>query len=262
MRVFAVILALAVFSGCQARSFFQDDLTEPWEAAVENFKNYMTALNEKADEMVQNIKSSQIKRELDTLIQDSMAELDTYRDNLESKLAPYTELTAKRLSSELRGMGEHLYDNVVMAREQMDTYAADLNILMKQNADDIRQKVGAYTRKMNKRLSKNTMEIKTRVATYVEKLQSRATDNMEDLRERLLPYIAQVRDNAQAKVNTLNDLLRLQAESMKEQIVSTSHDIQEGYEKTSDNLRSTLMDKMEELRGWFQPFVSMISDNM
>ncbi|XP_061737476.1 apolipoprotein Ea [Nerophis ophidion] len=262
MRVFAVILALALFSGCQARSFIQDDLTEPWEAAVENFKKYMTALNEKADQMVQNIKSSQIKRELDTLIQDSMAELDAYRDSLESKLAPYTEVTAKRLSGELRGLGEHIYDNVVMARDQMDVYAAELNTLMKQSADNVRQNVGAYTRKMNKRLSKNTMEIKTRVATYVEKLQSRATDHMEDLRERLLPYVTQVSDKAQDKVHTLKDLLASQVESMKEQILSTSQDIQEGYEKTSDNLRSTLLEKVEELRGWFLPFVSMISDNM
>nr|XP_057903177.1 apolipoprotein Ea isoform X2 [Doryrhamphus excisus]XP_057903178.1 apolipoprotein Ea isoform X2 [Doryrhamphus excisus]XP_057903179.1 apolipoprotein Ea isoform X2 [Doryrhamphus excisus]XP_057903180.1 apolipoprotein Ea isoform X2 [Doryrhamphus excisus] len=262
MRVFLIIVTLAVISGCQARSVVQDEFTTPWEAAVENFKNYMTALNEKADGMVKDIKSSQIKRELDTLIQDSMAELDAYREDLEIKLAPYTQETAKRLGSELRGLAEHLYDHMIMYRDQMETYSQELNTLVKQNADDIRLKVSAYTRKMKKRLSKDTMEIKTHVATYFEKLQARTSNNMEDLRVRLQPYFAQVRDNTQAKITTLNDLLKAQVESMKDQIQSTADDIKESYEKTSENLRSTLQDKMEELRSWFQPFVSMITENM
>ncbi|XP_054620152.1 apolipoprotein Ea isoform X2 [Dunckerocampus dactyliophorus] len=262
MRVFALIVTLAVISGCQARSVFPDESTTAWEAAVENFKNYMTALSEKADGMVRDIKSSQIRRELDTLIQDSMAELDVYRGELESKLAPYTQETAKRLGNELRGLAEHLYDHMIMYRDQMEAYTQDLNTLVKQNADDIRLKVSAYTRKMKKRLSKDTMDIKTHVATYFEKLQSRTSNNIEDLRVRLHPYVAQVRDNTQAKITTLNDLLKAQVEHMKDQIQSTADDIKERYEKTSENLRSTLQEKMEELRNWFQPFVSMISDNM
>lgn len=82
----------------------------------------------------------------------------------------------------------------------------------------------------------------------MEEFQTRTSDNMEDMRAQFSPYFHQVHDNAQAKITTLNELLRSKMESMKE-----------GVERTTEDLRSTLQDKMEEVRGWFQPYVSMFS---
>merc|ERR1712035_250501 len=75
MRVFAVIFVLAVLSGCHARSVPQDEWKNPWEVTVDKFNDYLTDLNTRAEEMVHEVRSSQISRELDTLIQDSMSEL-------------------------------------------------------------------------------------------------------------------------------------------------------------------------------------------
>ncbi|MED6240448.1 hypothetical protein ATANTOWER_021272, partial [Ataeniobius toweri] len=65
MRVFAVILALAVISGCRARSVVQDNWQRTWEVTVEKFNDYITELNTRADDVVKDIKSSQISRELE-----------------------------------------------------------------------------------------------------------------------------------------------------------------------------------------------------
>lgn len=71
---------------------------------------------------------------------------------------------------------------------------------------------------------------------------------MEDVRAQFSPYFHQVQDNARAKITTLNELLQSKMESIKE-----------GVERTTEDLRSTLEDKMEEVRGWFQPYVSMFT---
>lgn len=82
----------------------------------------------------------------------------------------------------------------------------------------------------------------------MEEIQTRTSDNVENMRAQFSPYVSQVQDNAQAKITTLNELLQSQAGSMKE-----------GFERTTEDLRSALEDKMEEIRGWFQPYVSMFT---
>uniref|UniRef100_A0A8C9X6W8 Apolipoprotein Ea n=1 Tax=Sander lucioperca TaxID=283035 RepID=A0A8C9X6W8_SANLU len=229
--------------GCHARSVPDDEEKNPWEVTVDKFNEYLT----KADEVVKNIKSSQISRELDTLIQDSMAELAMYKDDLQTKLAPFTQDAAETLGKDLQELFNRLGDHMSQAREQMEKYAQELQTMMELNADDVSVRISAYTRKLKKRLNKDTQDIKRVVADFFEELQSRTSNNMEDMKTRLDPYFAHVRDNAQAKITTLNDLLKSQVEN---------------FEKTAEDLRSTLEEKWKELKSWFTPVVSMFSDNM
>lgn len=98
-----------------------------------------------------------------------------------------------------------------------------------------------------------------KVASYVEDFQSRTSDNIEEVRTRLSTYGMQVRDNAQAKITTLNELLKTQVEAARERMEVVAEDIRDRFGKTTTNMRSTMEDKMEELRDWFQSFVSMFS---
>lgn len=82
---------------------------------------------------------------------------------------------------------------------------------------------------------------------------------MADVRARFGPYFTQVQDNAQAKIITLNELLKSQMESVKTSIQNTAENIKEGIESTTKELRSTLEDKMEEVQGWFQPYIAMFN---
>ena len=58
---------LSPASGCNARAVRQADATPPnrWEDTVDRFWQYVSELNQKADGVVQNIKSSQLTRELE-----------------------------------------------------------------------------------------------------------------------------------------------------------------------------------------------------
>ncbi|XP_027891043.1 apolipoprotein Ea [Xiphophorus couchianus] len=251
MRVFAVILALAVISGSRARSVLQDDWQGTWEVTVERFNDYITELNSRADGVVKDIKSSQISRELDTLIQDSMSELALYRDDMQTKLAPYTHEAAERFGKDLQLLVDRLRGHMTDARGQMENYLQEFQTMMEQNADDVKARVSTYTRKLKKRLQKDTQDIQRHVSDYIEELQSRASDNMESMKTRLDPYFTQVRDNAEAKITTLNELLKTQVDNVRDQVQTAGED-----------LRAALGAKMEELRNWFEPFVTMIRESM
>ncbi|KAI4818198.1 hypothetical protein KUCAC02_011552 [Chaenocephalus aceratus] len=230
MRVFAVFLGLAVLSGCYARSVPQDEMKNSWEVTVEKFNDYLTDLNSKADSMVKGIKSSQINRELDSLIYDSMSELTQYREDLKTKLGPYTLEAAGTLGRDLQRTFGKLDWHLLEAREQMKKYRLELTTMMEQNTDDVMVRVSAYSRKLKKRLNKDTESIKS------------TSNNMEGMKERFDPFFAQVRDNVQAKIRTLGDLFH-----------DTTEDMKDCIETTAEDLRSTLQDKFEELKNWFQP---------
>ncbi|XP_077599808.1 apolipoprotein Ea [Stigmatopora nigra] len=259
MKVFLVIVALAVFSGCQAKSFYNDDPSATWE---EYIQEYMTALNLKADQMVEDIKTSQIGRELDTLIQDSVAELTVYRSDLETKLAPYTKQAIGRLGGDLQGMAEIVSERMNNVREQMDKYGQELRTMVEQNSDDVRVRAATYVRKMKKRLNKEATEIQIQVYNYLEKMHSRTSKNVEEFRQLLDPYFTQVRDNTQAKISTLNDLLKSQMENMKDAIESTANAVTKRCKKTSDEIFSTVQETIEDLGDWFQPYVAFFQPYM
>ncbi|XP_033950927.1 apolipoprotein Ea [Pseudochaenichthys georgianus] len=242
MRVFAVFLGLAVLSGCYARSVPQDEMKNSWEVTVEKFNDYLTDLNSKADSMVKGIKSSQINRELDSLIYDSMSELTQYREDLKTKLGPFTLEAAGSLGRDLQRTFGKLDWHLLEAREQMKKYRLELTTMMEQNTDDVRVRVSAYSRKLKKRLNKDTQSIKRTVEELFGNLHSSTSNNMEGMKERFDPFFAQVRDNVQAKISTLGDLFH-----------DTTEDMKDCIETTAEDLRSTLQDKFEELKNWFQP---------
>uniref|UniRef100_A0A8C3GA25 Apolipoprotein Ea n=1 Tax=Cyclopterus lumpus TaxID=8103 RepID=A0A8C3GA25_CYCLU len=238
-----VCVGLRLNVGCHARSVPQD----PWEEVVNRFNDYFRDQICKADEVMTDIKNSQISRELDTLIQDSMSELAMYKDDLQAKVVPYSQDAADKLGRDLQELTNRLGDHMSEARDQMEKSGKELQSVMEQNVEDVRFRLSAYTRKLRKLRPSG--------------LRASTSNNMEDVRTRLDPYFAKVLENAQAKVTTLNDLLKSQAEKVKEKMQTVAEDIKEHFEKTSEDLRSTLEDKMEELKTWFQPIVSRISDN-
>ncbi|XP_041665539.1 apolipoprotein Ea [Cheilinus undulatus] len=254
-----IFFVLAVLSGCHARSFFQDEPKSPWEVAVDNFNAYFEALSTRADGVVKDIRSHEISRELDTLIQDSMSELSMYKDDLQIKLAPFAQEAGERLGTDLAQMIQKLRDHMLEAREQMGKYSLELQTMMEQNVDDVSVRVNAYTRKLKKRLSKDTQEIKRHVDDYVEELQTRTSENMEVMRQRADPYFAQVRDNAQVKFTSLNNLMTSQMEAVKVKLQTTAEDIKERLEETTEDLKSTMEEKMTALGLWLQPFVNMFN---
>uniref|UniRef100_A0AAV2K4D1 Uncharacterized protein n=1 Tax=Knipowitschia caucasica TaxID=637954 RepID=A0AAV2K4D1_KNICA len=157
MKLFAVILVFAFASGGWSRTLPQAD---SWETAVEKFQDYFTNLNSKTDEFLQEFRRTQISRDLDSLMEDSLKELKTYRDDMETKLAPVAQEAAQKLGRDLDQLGSRLQEQMQEAREQLDKYAEELQTMMEQNVDDVKTRLSTYTRKMKKRLNKDTHEIK------------------------------------------------------------------------------------------------------
>ncbi|KAG7325662.1 hypothetical protein KOW79_010587 [Hemibagrus wyckioides] len=216
MKLVAVIFALSVISGCQGRFLVQDEPKSHWEEMVDKFWEYVNSVSSAAENMKKSIQETQLGRELDTLISDSMAELQMYTDDVQSKLAPYAEEMAQKVQNDLQLLSNKLRVHMEEAKDRITEYNQELQTMVEQNADEIKNKVNTYIRKLKKRLNKDTQEIKKRIETYVEEVQARASQHAENMNERLKSYFEVVRQNAEDKLNTLKDLVKDQVEQLME----------------------------------------------
>lgn len=89
-----------------------------------------------------------------------MAELATYRDDIQTKLVPYTETSTGQLSQDLQLLANKLQKDMLDAKERSTEYLGELKTMMEQNSDDVRNRINTYSHKLKKRLNKDTEEIR------------------------------------------------------------------------------------------------------
>ncbi|MCX7564624.1 apolipoprotein A1/A4/E family protein, partial [Xanthomonadaceae bacterium XH05] len=138
MKFVAVILALAIISGCHGNFLFQDEPKNRWEEAVDQFWNHVSKLTSRAEEMRDNIKATQLGRELDTLISDTMMELQMYKDDMHSKLGPYAQETAQKFNEDLQLLASKLRTHMEEARDRVTEYTQELQAMVQQNTEDVK----------------------------------------------------------------------------------------------------------------------------
>lgn len=89
-----------------------------------------------------------------------MAELGKYRDDIQTKLIPYTETSTSQMSQDLQLLVNKLQKDMLDAKERSTEYLGELKTMMEQNSDDVRGRITAYTNKLKKRLNKDAEEIR------------------------------------------------------------------------------------------------------
>jgi len=259
MKAVALILAFAVITGCNARAL---PAPEAWEKTVDRFYEYIDGLNEKAGGVVETIKASQLSRELDTLITDTMAELTVYKDSMQEKLGPYTDVSTTQMSQDLQLLFNKLQNDMFDAKERSTEYLGELKTMVEQNADDVRNRVNIYTNKLKKRLDKDTEEIRSTMETYMGEFQSRTSQNLETVRGHVEPYVQQATGTASEKLGAISELLKTQAEGLGQQLETQADVLKTQLEDTAQNLRTSLEGKIDELTDLFSPYATKFREQI
>lgn len=89
-----------------------------------------------------------------------MAELSKYKDDIQTKLAPYTESSSGQLSQDMQLLFNKLQKDMTDAKVRSTEYLGELKSMMEQNSDDVRSRMSTYTNKLRKRLNKDAEEIR------------------------------------------------------------------------------------------------------
>lgn len=88
-----------------------------------------------------------------------MAELNKYKEEVQTKVAPYTESSSGQLAQDMQLLVNRLQKDMTDAKVRSTDYLEELKALMEQNSDDVRGRMTVYTNKLKKRLNKDAEEI-------------------------------------------------------------------------------------------------------
>lgn len=88
-----------------------------------------------------------------------MAELTKYREDIQTKLVPYTDISSGQLTQDMQLLFNRLQKDMTEAKDRSTEYLQELKSLMAQNGNDARNRMSTYTSKLRKRLDKDTKEI-------------------------------------------------------------------------------------------------------
>ncbi|CAN9513797.1 unnamed protein product [Ophioblennius macclurei] len=263
MKAVALILALAVITGCNARVVRQADAsTDRWVGAVDTFWRYISDLNEKADGVLVNMKDSQLRRELDTLITDTMAELAVYKDDIETKLAPFTQASTTQMTQDLSLLFEKLQKDMTEAKDRNLEYLGEFKSMVETNTGNVRDRFTSYTNKLRKRLTKDTTEITETAGIYLGEIQSRASQNLQTMRDTVEPYVQQVGDNGSKKLSDISAFLKSQSDGLGEQLQAQAEGFKAQLETTAQELRTSLEGKIDELTDLLTPFANKLREQV
>ncbi|CAG6014847.1 unnamed protein product [Menidia menidia] len=252
MKAVALILALAVITGCNARAVRQADTSlARLQGSVDRFWQYISELNHKADGVVETIKASQLSRELDTLISDTMAEMAVYKQDIHTKLAPFAATSTDQLAEDLQLLANKLQKDMTDAKERSTEYLGELKAMVEQNSDDVRNRVNTYTNKLRKRLTKDTEEIRDTVTTYMGELHSRTSQNLGAVKEQVHPFVQQASGTATQKLSDISSLIQTQAESIKTYL-----------ESQMSVMRTSVDEELEKLTDLLGPVATQIREQL
>uniref|UniRef100_A0A8C4WMN8 Apolipoprotein E n=1 Tax=Gopherus evgoodei TaxID=1825980 RepID=A0A8C4WMN8_9SAUR len=208
--------------GCQANPIVQDEPKTKWEEAVTVFWNYLSKVGHAAENVTAQIKSSQLSKELDGLITDTMAEVEVYREQLRTQFGPYAQEAQQRLGSEVAALTGKL-------RADMEEAKGRLNL------EEVRARVGMYLRKLRKRLGKDAEELRRKMAAY-------AGEAMGEQSQK-------VRDSLGTRAQELHGHLQEKAEEVQSSLDQAAEQVRQWFAPFLQDVRAQLQTMVEKLQG-------------
>merc|ERR1712121_510918 len=206
MKAVALILALAVITGCNARAVRQAEAEASpvlWQDNVDRFWQYVNELSSKADGVLENMRASQLSRELETLIADTMAELNTYKADVEVKLAPYTQDTAGQIGQDLQLLADRLNKDSEEIRNTVATYLGELQSRTTQNIDMVRERVEPFVSQAHQTAAEKLGSFTVLLKNQAEGLGQQLETQAEGLREQLETTAQDLRTALESKIDEL-----------------------------------------------------------
>ncbi|XP_076987604.1 apolipoprotein E isoform X2 [Tamandua tetradactyla] len=285
MKILWAVLVVTLLAGCQADTELelevplgQEQPSKPWELALRRIWEYLRWVQTMTDEVQDELRSTQVNKELTTLIEETMKEVRAYKSELDDQLGPVAEETRARLSKELQAAQDRLASDMEDLRGRLEQYRNEVKVMLGQNTDELRTRLSSHLRKMRKRLLRDAQDLQKRLAVYRAGAQEGAERSVGTIRERLWPLLQQGRLRAATVSSLVGQPLRERAQRLRgrlEEMGAQARDRLEEVREQMEEVRAQAHDRLEEvrakveeqaeqirlqaeafqdrLRGWFEP---------
>ncbi|XP_056618000.1 apolipoprotein A-IV b, tandem duplicate 2 [Triplophysa dalaica] len=249
-----LVLALAVFTGCNANLFYADEPKPQLEQLTDAFWSYAAKATNTAEETIKMIRISNLGEEVNARLTQSAYMASEYAITLRKQVDPLTEEFMTKITKEAEALRERLGQDLITVRDKLEPYADNLKSDIQQRVEDLRAAMAPYADSLDSESLKATLLQKS------EELRGSVAHSVKELQVQLEPYTADIKEKVDQHLQEFQKTVSPMAEDLQAQIAERAKMVQESLTPYAEDLKEKLdpyaQDLQTQLSSLYESFIN------
>ncbi|XP_026798161.3 apolipoprotein A-I [Pangasianodon hypophthalmus] len=188
-----VVIAVAVFTGCQASVIRQDEAKPSIEMVKDAFWDYVSKATLTTEEILQKIKESEMGQEVNTRISESGDAINQYAVAVSGQVTPLTQELLAKMSQEAEQLKARLQQDISSVKTQLEPYIEELTSDIQQQVEQWKKDMAPYTdaqqsEALRAALLQKNEELKMSLEKSMSELQAKLGPQADELDKHLQDF--------------------------------------------------------------------------
>ncbi|KAL3059762.1 hypothetical protein OYC64_014375 [Pagothenia borchgrevinki] len=226
-----VVLALAVFTGCNANILYADAPKPQIELLTEAFHDYVAKAKETADDTLQMIKKSQFGKHVNDRLGDAFMATFYFASAVQDQLPP----TAKDMIHKVNRETVRAERELTAA---LKPYTDNMKVQIQQRVEQLKQELAPYAESLDTEALRATLEqkseelkqsvkdLQTQLGPYTDDLKLKVDQHLQDFQERVAPVTEKVHRQLIQRANQVQEMAAPYVEDLKVKLESYAQVLQ------------------------------------
>ncbi|KAG7500506.1 apolipoprotein A-IV-like [Solea senegalensis] len=237
-----VVLAFAVFSGCNANILWQDAPKSNLEVVKDAFWDYVAKATFTAEDSLKQIRQSELGQEVNTRIAQSSDMVNQYVVALRSQVAPLSQDFMTQFNREVEDLKARLEKDLVSVGENMQPYAQEVVAKIQKHVEGLKKDVAPYvdamdpealktvllqkSQELKEQLDKSTDELQAQMTPYTQEMRQKMEQSVEEFQKTMMPMAQSFETQLSQKAQELQQNLAPYGEELKAKLEASAQDVQ------------------------------------
>ncbi|KAB5535568.1 hypothetical protein PHYPO_G00119180 [Pangasianodon hypophthalmus] len=254
MKIVALVLAVLLAAGCQAR-FLQADAPSQYEHIRAAVVTYLGQVKETAQKAIDHLDDAEFKDYKARLTQ-GLDNIETLLKSASESLAPVREGIGPQIVEAFSGVRERVSHDLEELRKELEPKREQLRQVVKKHLDEYREKLEPVMKEYCEKNRQQVEEFRAKFEPVIKELQEKIKVNVEETKSKLTPIVETIRDKLTKGLEELKATFGPHAQEYREQIEGVFTELRQKYE--NGELQQKLKNLGEELRPQLQGIYATI----
>uniref|UniRef100_A0A8P4G643 Apolipoprotein A-IV n=1 Tax=Dicentrarchus labrax TaxID=13489 RepID=A0A8P4G643_DICLA len=230
-----VVLALAVFSGCNANILWKEPPKSNLDMVKDAFWDYVAKATLTAEDSLQQIRQSELGQEVNARISQSADTVNQYVVSLRTQVAPLTQEFMTRFSQEAEQLKARLDKDLTAVSTNMQPYAEEMVAHLQRQVEELRKEAAPYAEAMDPEalkavLLQKTQELKGQLDKSVTE-PGRVSEEHDPLAQSFETQLTQKTQEIQQNLAPLGEELRAKLDASAQDLQAQLSVLWESFNK-------------------------------
>ncbi|XP_076611209.1 uncharacterized protein LOC143335566 [Chaetodon auriga] len=238
-----VVLALAVFSVCNANMLWQEPPKSSLDVVKDAFWDYVAKATLTAEDSLKQIRESELGQEVNARISQSADTVNQYVVTLRAQAAPLTQDFMTRFSQEAEQLKARLEKDMTAVSANLQPYAEEMVAHLQRQVEELKKEAAPYAEAMDPEALKAVLLQKS------QELKGQLDMSVNRLQAQMVPYTEEMKEKMDQSLEEFQRSMIPLAQSFETQLTQKTQEIQQNLAPYGEELRAKLDADAQNLKG-------------